>query len=368
MAGVDVRLGSRAYRVTITRGDVDGLAEAVWKRSATGRVFVCFDANVFALYGASVIGAFRRERLQVVDIVIPSGERYKSLATARRLYDILLAHGISRDDLVVAIGGGVTTDLVGYVAATILRGVAWVAVPSTLLGMVDAAIGGKTGVNHASGKNLIGVFWQPVLVWCDTDMLGTLPERHLTAGLGEVAKYAGLAGEPMLGRLERFIARGDRRHGGDLRWLIHQSVAYKAAVVAADERDTGGRMVLNLGHTFAHAIETALGYGRLLHGEAVLLGLYAAVRLSALHAGRTDSDCRRYEALLNEMLKWVPRRRLDIDAIIAAMRLDKKRTGRRLRFVLLRTPGRPIIADTVSTPRVRKALAQMFMAYRQERR
>jgi 3-dehydroquinate synthase len=320
-----------------------------------GRLFVIFDAQVFALHGRSL----ERVLAKITGLstfVIPPGERSKSQTQLNRLRDYLLSENISRTDLMVAVGGGVTSDLVGYAAATTLRGIDWIVVPTTLLGMVDAATGGKTGINHSRGKNLIGAFWQPKLVWCDTRYLMTLPARELVSGLGEVLKYAGLMGEPMIEKLEDFMHRDGTYDGSAIAGLIESCVRYKAAVVAADELDTGKRMVLNFGHTFGHAIETGAIHGRLRHGEALIVGLKAALRLSDIYSPNGKSARAAYSELVEHCLRLVPRRKINFDQLNRALDLDKKRGASGLNFILLQKPGRPIIIKDVKLRDVKASL------------
>lgn len=327
------------------------------------RVFVFFDAQVYTLHGPSVYRAVESVCRSAPVMVLPPGERTKSLSTVNRLSDYLLSEGVSRTDIILACGGGVLSDVVGYVASTILRGVRWGVVSTTLLGMVDAAIGGKTGINHRRGKNLIGSFWQPSFAVCDTDHLYTLPRRHVLAGMGEIVKYAGLAGGRMLLSLEG-VAEGAMSIGSrTMARLIAGSVRYKADVVADDETERGRRMLLNLGHTYAHGIENAAGYGRLLHGEAVLIGLLAACELSVRCGAAPESKLVSYRSIIERYVRHIPYRRLDAYCVWEAMCVDKKRRGDQLRFVLLSAPGRPFIADAVRAVHARQALRAALRRY-----
>jgi 3-dehydroquinate synthase len=300
---------------------------------------------------------------RVTELMIPSGERSKSHRTLTGLYDFVLDEKISRSDFILACGGGVTTDLVGYAAATTLRGIRWGAVPTTLVGMVDAAIGGKTGINHALGKNLIGAFWQPSFVCSDVRFLQTLEPRQMTAGLGEVLKCVGLVGRQLASPLEHYLRSGDSYRADRLIKLVSLTAAFKARVVERDERESGRRMILNFGHTFAHGIEKALGFGRLLHGEAVILGILAALRLGALE-GYDSKGLREYRDLVRHFVRRLPRRRIEINAVLNAMAWDKKRLIEGQKFVLLERPGKPIITDRVHGRSIRTALTVMLADYR----
>ncbi|MEE8578135.1 MAG: 3-dehydroquinate synthase family protein, partial [candidate division Zixibacteria bacterium] len=270
MPTVKVELGKRSYPIIIGDRLEEKLQSLLRKAVGKGKLFVFFDAQFHALHGDKLEKQIRSACGNIEILLLPRGERGKSASTVGKIHDFLLSEKISRSDLILACGGGITTDLAGYAAATVLRGVRWAALSTTLLGMVDAAIGGKTGVNHRLGKNLIGAIWQPEFVLCDLYYLNTLPKRQILAGLGEVVKYGALVGEPMIADLERLLKSGDMLDKKVLPRLVLKSAQYKAQLVAEDERDSGKRMFLNLGHTFGHAIEHSLGYGRLLHGEAVL--------------------------------------------------------------------------------------------------
>jgi 3-dehydroquinate synthase len=335
-----VALGDRTCPVLFRNGAVAELATRI---AALGGVAHCVtDAHVDALHGAAL-----RQALDVAGVRhawsrVPPGEVHKTLATVAGLYDELLARGISRRDVVVAFGGGVVGDLAGFVAGTILRGVRWIAAPTTLLAQVDASVGGKTGVDHALGKNLIGVFHQPTLVFADAAWLATLPRREIRSGLAEVLKHGAIADA---GHLERVVAEAPRLLAGDgeaLRPVIAASVAIKARFVAADERDEGCRALLNFGHTFGHAIEAEAG-GELTHGEAVALGMRIAARLSVDRGGLTVAELDRLDAALDacELAgDWRPWLR---PAVLRRLAADKKAAGGVVNLILLRELGRAVI-------------------------
>jgi 3-dehydroquinate synthase len=367
MAIIDAKAGGHRYPIVIGTDCGDRLRTLVRRHLEGGRLFVLYDAQFFALHGRNmqrILGAAAsRDR----ELVIPVGETAKSASTLAGVYDFLLDARISRDDLILACGGGVTTDLAGYAAATALRGVRWAVVPTTLLGMVDAAIGGKTGINHPKGKNLIGVFCQPEFVHCDLQYLRTLDRRHMVAGLGEVIKYAGLCGNRsrphgMLDTLERMSISGDFYDLKKLSCLVQASVTYKVMIVERDERDLGVRIRLNYGHTFAHAVEQSLGYGHLLHGEAVILGVIAALNLGKSY-GFISRGLARYQAIAESFVRFLPKRTLRPEAIRAAMAIDKKRSNGQTRFVLIERLGRPILSDNVDRRLIDSALADMVVCY-----
>jgi 3-dehydroquinate synthase len=271
----------------------------------------------------------------VESIALPDGEAYKTLESAAAVMDRLVGMRAGRDSTVLALGGGVVGDIAGFAAACYMRGIDFVQVPTTLLAQVDSSVGGKTGVNHAKGKNLIGAFHQPRLVLIDTDTLGSLPQRELRAGIAEIIKHGAIADAAFFEWLEKNVAALDARDPAALGFAIRRSCEIKAAVVAADEREHGARALLNFGHTFGHAIENALGYGEWLHGEAVAAGMVMAARLSGIDVPEVDR--------LRRMLETagLPASPPDVepDALRAAMDLDKKATAGRLRFVLLKRIG-----------------------------
>lgn len=354
---IRVPLTRSPYSVSVGSNSGRELAKSVRSIVGPSRLFVIADAGFHALHGRTLTKQLKLPKSRVHEIVLPSGERSKSMATIAKLHSFLLAHEISRDDVVLAAGGGVTTDIAGFAASTILRGLRWIAVPTTLLGMVDAAIGGKTGVNHAAGKNLIGAFWQPSCVHCDTTWLHTLPRRELIAGMGEIVKYAGLSGERFEHKLTQLLNSGNLLTEKKLESVIAASIRYKADLVARDEREGNLRMWLNLGHTFAHGIEKALGYGKLLHGEAVLVGLWAACELSLKQRRAKKSEILAYRSIIEQFIRSIPYRKVAPKAAWEAMRQDKKRAGRTMRFVLLSSPGAPFIHDCVDPRAAQKALA-----------
>jgi 3-dehydroquinate synthase len=366
MTVIKVHLDKRSYPVVIGTNTLHRLGRLAKKQISQGRVFIIYDAQVFALYSESLNAVFDELGVDVIETNLPEGERAKSDRVARRLYEWLITNQVSRDDFILACGGGVTSDLTGYVAATILRGVSWGVASTTLLGMVDAAIGGKTGINHRKGKNLVGAFWQPSFVVCDMGFLPTLSHRQMLAGMGETVKYAGLIGETMIGVVKRHLASEDMYNSMTLSRLVRMSVRYKASIVSQDEREERRRMVLNLGHTFAHALEHAVGYGKLLHGETVILGLYAAAELSCLLKPARVKNLVAYKTILRRLIAMLPRRKVQKERLLEAMALDKKRTGQKLKFVLLDRPGKPFITSDVPMELIEKSADKMLKVYSSE--
>jgi len=365
MPQINVRLKYHSYPIVIGSGLGNRLVRLLKEHAGANRCFVFFDSNVFALYGKQIVKLFSEKRIKYITFVIPGGEASKSQETLDKIYDFLLSEKISRTDFVLAVGGGVITDLAGYAAASILRGVKWGAVSTTLLGMIDAAIGGKTGINHPRGKNLVGAFWQPSFVICDLKYLNTLPNREFNAGLGEVLKYAGLIGAKMSSPFKRYCESGNLLDLKKLQRLIQLSAEYKAKIVMADERESNLRMFLNLGHTFAHAIEKTLGYGKLLHGETVIIGLLAAVILSRKVNPKSSAKLNGYENLVKEFLGLIRYYQMSTESVLNNMKLDKKRTGRTQKFVLLSSPGKPFIASSLKERNVKEALEEALSIYKE---
>ena len=362
MASFTVKSARGLYPVVIGQKLTPRLKSLI-KQSKADRVFVVLDANFYALHGERFLKQLGK---RVTPLVVASGEKNKTQRAVSAIHDFLLDNGVSRTDLLLACGGGVTTDLAGYAAATVLRGIRWGAVPTTLLGMVDASIGGKTGVNHRNGKNLIGAFWAPEFVCADIEYLATLEIRHMRAGFGEILKCAGLAGGALLRDSKKYlsdISAAAMPITPLLERLIAQSAAFKGAIVSRDEREAGVRTHMNLGHTVGHGIEQALKYRGLLHGEAVGLGLAATLELGERCGFRTQR-LKEYGALVDTYLRSLPRRKLQPERILAAMSLDKKRQGRRMRFVLLRDVGKPIIEDSINPRMIRTAIDGMIERYR----
>ena len=332
-----VKLGERSYPIFFGTDLSAGVRAKAEELTAAGRKSV---AVIDAAVAEKQSGAVAAMLGDMPRLVIPSGEPSKSLATYGRVLDFMAEHRLDRSSVLVAIGGGVIGDLAGFAAASFLRGIAFWQVPTTLLAMVDSSVGGKTGINLAAGKNLVGAFHQPTQVFVATGLLATLPAREFAAGNAEVIKY-GLLGDPdLLARLERAPLT---RESPDLASVIRRCCEAKARVVEADEFERaaqGGRALLNLGHTFGHAIEQATGYGAYLHGEAVAIGLAAAARLSQKLGYLSPADLARVESVIAaHNLPVRLREPLALNVLTAAMGRDKKVRAGRLRFVVLRKLG-----------------------------
>jgi 3-dehydroquinate synthase len=362
MDGVTVRvdLGERGYDVAVTTGDRDGLGRFARLRAAGRLAFVVTDENVRP-HAEAAAGSLAAAGFEIAYAVVPPGEAQKSLASASALYDRLVEARADRRTLVVAVGGGVIGDLAGFVAATFVRGLPFLIIPTTLLAMVDSSIGGKVGVNHARAKNLIGAFHQPVGVWADTAALATLPEAEYRSGLAEVVKYGVILDPALFADLESQGEAVLRRDGEAVRHLVARCCILKASVVSRDEREESGlRAILNYGHTFAHAFETAAGYGSWLHGQAVAAGMMCASRLAERRGllDRGENLTGRQRRLLSRFGLPTGPERSPVPALVATMAHDKKALGGKLRFVLPRRLGQMALVDDVPQSEVVQVLEE----------
>ncbi|MDP1527614.1 MAG: 3-dehydroquinate synthase [Rhodocyclaceae bacterium] len=338
MTSLTVGLGQRSYQIHIASGLLDKLPE----QASARRVTIVTNEVVAPLYLDRLVNSLEKVGAGTTAVVLPDGEAHKNWESLNRIYDHLLASRCDRTTPIVALGGGVIGDLAGFAAASYQRGVPFIQVPTTLLSQVDSSVGGKTGINHPRGKNMIGAFWQPRLVVADTDTLNTLPDRELSAGLAEVIKYGLIRDLPFLEWLEANMGRLMAREGDALAYAIERSCANKAEVVADDELETakeGGRALLNLGHTFGHAIETGMGYGEWLHGEAVAAGTMMAVDLSRRLGWLGDVDVERAQRLFERAKLPIRGPALGTDRYLDLMGHDKKVIAGQMRLVLLRKLG-----------------------------
>jgi 3-dehydroquinate synthase len=356
MSTIRVNLGPRSYDIAVTSGDAGGVGAFARARCRGELAFVVGDENV-QKHAAAVGSALRGVGLRVAAATLPPGEGQKRLAVASVLFDRLADLRADRRTLIVAVGGGVVGDLAGFVAATYNRGLPLLMVPTTLLAMVDSSVGGKVGVNHPRGKNLIGAFHQPAGVWLDTAFLATLPEREYRSGLAEVVKYGVALDADFFAWLEANASAVLRRQPEAVRHVVARCCRLKADVVEQDEREeTGLRAVLNYGHTFGHAFEAVGGYGAWLHGEAVAAGMVCAARL-AVGRGLIAADvAERQRALLEAFGLPTAPGPWPADDVVAAMRTDKKNVGGRLRFVLPSRLGAAGLVEGVGEDEARQAL------------
>ncbi len=356
MESIRVQLGERSYDIAVTSGDVAGLGAFARQRSKGVRAFVVTDEHVIE-YADKVAASLGDTGFQSLLISLPAGESQKSLTTASYLYDRLAEVAADRKTLVVAVGGGVIGDLAGFVAATWNRGLPLLMVPTTLLAMVDSSVGGKVGINHPCGKNLIGAFHQPVGVWIDTAFLSTLPEREYRSGLAEVVKYGIILDADLFAYLEQHTSAILARDAESIRHIVARSCRLKAKVVEQDEREeTGLRALLNYGHTFAHAFETVGGYGAWLHGEAVAAGMICASRLAERRGLVSTDVTERQQQLLQAFDLPVVPQPWPVDDLLATMRRDKKAVAGKLRFVLPKRLGKVALFDDVPENDVRWVL------------
>jgi len=349
LSSITVELSERSYPIFIGNGLLGGGFDLGAQLRGPDCLVVSND-TVAPLYLQALVADLQDRRVD--SIRLPDGEQYKTLANVERILDRLVAGGAHRDTTVIALGGGVVGDIAGFAAACYMRGVDFVQVPTTLLAQVDSSVGGKTGVNHALGKNLIGAFHQPRAVLIDTDTLQTLPDRELKAGLAEVIKYGVIMDVAFFAWLEERIDALLSRDPAALVQAIRRCCELKAEVVASDEREAGRRAILNFGHTFGHAIERCQGYGDWLHGEAVAAGMVMAARLS----GVGDGDVARLTALLDKAGLPTSPPAIDAGEMMAAMGMDKKVQQKRLRFVLLNALGDACVTSDYSSEQLDRVL------------
>ena len=373
---IAVELGEKSYPIVIGAGNLSQLGPLLLEQGIKpgSKVLLVTNPVVDLHYGAPCRASLTAAGLAVVSLVIEAGEDQKTPATVALIHDAAFAAKLERGSLIVALGGGVVGDMAGFAAATWLRGIAVVQVPTTLLAMVDAAIGGKTGVNHPGGKNLIGAFHQPRLVLIDPSVLATLPVQEFRAGMAEVIKYGVIGDSELFTALEAAALKAsvikDTSGAGGLasrealgeallQSLLERSAAAKARVVAADEREGGLRAILNYGHTLGHCVETLSGYGTYLHGEAVGLGMLAAGALSrhlGLWSAQDESRQRALIAAAGLPLNWPP---LDPEAVLACLQGDKKVRQGKVRFVLPTAIGQVEIRDDIDPELIRQVLAEL---------
>ena len=368
---IAVELGEKSYPIVIGAGTLSQLGPLLLEQGIKpgSKVLLVTNPVVDLHYGTPCRTSLANAGLAVSSLVIEAGEDQKTPATVALIHDAAFAAKLERGSLIVALGGGVVGDMAGFAAATWLRGIAVVQVPTTLLAMVDAAIGGKTGVNHPGGKNLIGAFHQPRLVLIDPSVLATLPVQEFRAGMAEVIKYGVIGDSELFAALEAAALKDPTGDGGLasrealgealLQSLLERSAAAKARVVAADEREGGLRAILNYGHTLGHCVETLSGYGTYLHGEAVGLGMLAAGALSrhlGLWSAQDESRQRALIAAAGLPLNWPP---LDPEAVLACLQGDKKVRQGKVRFVLPNAIGQVVIRDDIDPELIRQVLVEL---------
>lgn len=358
MASLNVRLGGgRSYPILIgpgLLGDENLLSEYV---QPVRQIAIVSNVTVAPLYLGALRASLQRLGVTVLaEVILPDGEAYKNWKTLNTIFDALLKGHCERSSTLIALGGGVIGDMAGFAAACYQRGMPFIQIPTTLLAQVDSSVGGKTAINHPLGKNMIGAFHQPRLVLADTESLTTLPERELRAGLAEVVKYALIRDPAFMEWLEIHLEALLNKEAAALEYAVYRSCLHKAEIVARDERERGERALLNLGHTFGHAIEAELGYGVWLHGEAVAVGMLMAAELSADLRWLTRNDVERIERLFVRIGLPVNGPAIPVDRYLELMWRDKKVRAGKMRLVLLKRIGEAVVTDTITTAEISKAI------------
>lgn len=361
---VKVSLGNRSYNIHIGPGLLSRLGRECAKLKLGGRCAIITDSNVAPYYARRAHAALAAAGFEPALLTVPAGEKAKKLDTVQDCYDQLAAKRLERNSFIVALGGGVVGDLAGFVAATYLRGIPFVQVPTTLLSQVDSSVGGKVGVNLTAGKNLVGAFYQPKLVLADLDTLESLPAREFRSGLAEVIKYGIIYDAPLFSRLERAMPKLLKRDSATLAAVIARCCEIKAEVVGQDETEGGLRAILNFGHTVGHALEAISHYGQYLHGEAISIGQVAAAHLSAKAMGLSPAEAQRISELLKQAglpigVKLTPKQR---QQLLAAMKLDKKVSAGEVKFVLARQIGKVEFGQKVSLDLLAQTIHQQLGA------
>jgi 3-dehydroquinate synthase len=335
METVRVELGDRSYDICIGSGNLDQIGDRLEKFRFSPRVAIVSNPTVYSFYGEKIKAAFRRKGFDAYEVLIPDGEQYKDFMWAYHILGEMLGRKLDRKSAVVALGGGVIGDIACFSASLYMRGISCVQVPTTLLSQVDSSVGGKTGVNHYLGKNMIGTFYQPSLVWIDINTLRTLPDREFRAGMAEIIKY-GVIKDPDL--FDYLLANRDAilsLDPGKLSFIIRRSCEIKAEVVSEDERESGIRAILNFGHTVGHALETITGYSRFLHGEAVAIGMRYAAELARISGFSNEGTSGKIRDIISKYgLPLAIPREIESRAIMEAMQLDKKTVSGSLNFIL----------------------------------
>ena len=358
MRTVKVPLADRSYPIRIGNGLLAELGPQCARLKLGRRCAVISDANVARRYRKPALASLKAAGFDPLFLSQPAGEKAKTLKNVQACYDQLAKHRMERGSFIVALGGGVVGDLGGFVAATYLRGIDFVQVPTTLLAQVDSSVGGKVGVNLPAGKNLVGAFYQPKLVLCDLDTLDTLPTREGRAGLAEVIKYGIIYDAKLFSRLERELPKLLAHDPATLTAVIARCCQIKAEVVGQDEKEAGLRAILNFGHTIGHGLEAISKYGKYLHGEAISIGQVAAAKISQELSGLSAGEVARIEALFAEadLPTRVKLNAAQTKRLLAAMKLDKKVSGGEIKFVLAQAIGRVITGQRVPEASVRQAL------------
>ncbi len=359
MEKIKVELGENSYDIFIGENLFEDAAKFAVSSNFSKKILIVTDENIFNIYGENLRKIFSKYESNFELEIIPPGETSKSLENAEKLYTCAIESQLDRKSVIMAIGGGVVGDLAGFVAATFLRGVNFIQVPTTLLAQVDSSVGGKTAVNHKLGKNLIGAFYQPKAVFIDVTTLKSLPERELKAGLGEVVKYGVISDANFFSYLEKNIEGILNRNVEVLKQIIKRSCEIKAEVVSKDEKESGLRKILNFGHTIAHAIEEETGYKKYCHGEAVAIGMIGAALISQ-KLGYVDAEkVTRLKNLIKNFGMYTHCEDCRIDGIYRALFRDKKTIGGKINWVLMKDFGIVEISDKVPEKIIKEALQEI---------
>ena len=356
MKRLRINLGERSYDILIGSGLRAQVGEFVKTILTPSQVVIISHPSINNLYGKEIAGGFIAQGWTTNIIEVPEGESSKNLAQAEKLYDSLLEYNCDRKSVLVALGGGVIGDLVGFVAATYQRGIPFIQVPTTLLSQVDSSVGGKTAVNHPKGKNMIGAFYQPRLVVADIETLRTLPQKEYRAGLAEIVKYGVIADANLFDYLEIHYKKILNHEFECLSHIIKTSCSIKASIVEKDERESHHRMILNFGHTFGHAIESLTKYSQFIHGEAVSIGMVCAAQLSHSLGKCSEETPNCIAALLKKLGLPVAMPELGSSAVIQSLYHDKKTLGKKIKFILVTEIGSIEIADQILEPEILKVL------------
>ena len=359
MPNITVNLPQNSYQIAIASGSLSQLGNQMGQSNLGKKVLVVSNPEIFNYYGDTCIKSLEAAGFETCTHLIPAGEQYKNLKSITQVYDTAFNNHLERSSTLVALGGGVIGDMTGFTAATWLRGVNFVQIPTSLLAIVDASVGGKTGVNHPQGKNLIGAFYQPKLVAIDPSVLKTLPEREFRAGMAEVIKYGVIWDEDLFTKLEQCDRLDSLEQIGDhlLETIITRSCQAKADVVSQDEKEAGLRAILNYGHTIGHAVESLTNYQKFVHGEAVAIGMVAAAKIAIQMGLWTAAEAKRQNELIKKagLPTDIPTE-LDIEAILEAMKSDKKVKAGKVRFILPTKIGEVTISDRVTAEIIKQAL------------
>ena len=357
MDKIRVELGERSYPIAIGNDILKDLGKNLERFDFSNKVALVSNPTVYDLYGSTLIRSLTDSGFEAIEIILPDGEEFKNLSSIEMIYEHLLKARIDRKSVLIALGGGVIGDITGFAAATYMRGVDFIQVPTTLLAQVDSSVGGKTGVNHPLGKNMIGAFWQPRLVWTDITTLHTLSRRDFLAGIAEIIKYGIIWDKDFFDFLERRRESVLSLNPDDIAYIIRRSCEIKADVVSRDEREGGLRAILNFGHTIGHAIETATAYTAFLHGEAVAIGMLAEALLANTLGLISSEEIAKIQHLLKTYgLPTELPNNIDTARLCEVMKLDKKAVSNSLKFILPEQIGRVRIQADIPEETIQNAV------------